>query len=242
MGDFSQDDLFEAIDRSVRHLLAAEGVTAPPVDAVTLAQDAFGLTVVEREPDDEPEPGRFGPRPPRRRSREVVLHPGQSEAARQAVCARACAKELVPGILTRLGVTPGTEARGAANQLAGLIAPRLLLPGPWFERDARRAGFDLLELKDRYPTVGYELLILRTLDIDEPAVVAVVDDGTATTRRSNRQPVGRALFPAEVRCCERVRAEREPQRVRHDGWTTQGWPIPDGPFDRIILRSVPDEV
>ena len=242
MGDFSQDDLLDAIDRAVRQLLDAEGVTRPPVDAVTLAQDAFGLTVVEAEPDDEQEQGRFGPRPPRRRSREVVLRPEQSLASRHAVCARACAKELLPGILAKLGVTPGTENRSAANQLAAVIAPRLLMPSHWWERDARRAGFDLPELKAKYATVGVELLLLRMLDVDEPAVVAVVDDGTATTRRSNRQPVGRGLLAAELLCCERVRAEREPQRARRDGWTTQGWPIPDGPFDRILLRSVPDEV
>ncbi len=242
MGDFSQDDLLDAIDRAVRALLDQERVAAPPVDAITLVQDAFGLTVVEEEPDDDPEPGRFGPRPPRRRSREVVLRPDQSRESKQVACARACAKQMVPGILEKLGVTPGTENRSAANQLAGLIAPRLLLPGKWFERDARRAGFDLFALKERYPTAGYELILLRTLDVDEPAVVAVVDDGTASTRRSNRIPAGRALLPAEVLCCDRVRAEREPQRARRDGWTTDGWPIPDGPFDRIILRSVPDEV
>ena len=240
MGDFSQDDLFDAIDRAVRKLLDAEGVTRPPVDAVTLAQDAFGLTVVEAEPEDD-EPGRFGPRPPRRRSREVVLHPEQSVAARHAVCARACGKELVPGILSRLGVTPGTENRSAANQLAGLIAPRLLMPGHWWERDARRAGFDLLALKGTYSNVGWELLLLRTLDIDEPAVVAVVDDGVASTRRSNRQPVGRGLLASEVLCLERVRAEREPQHARRDGWTSHGWPTA-GPYARILLRSVPDDV
>ncbi len=241
MGDFSQDDLFDAIDRVVRTLLANEQIMEPPVDAISLVQDAFGLTVVEEEPDDDPETGRFGPRPPRRRSREVTLRPDQSPEAQQAVCARACARVLIPGVLTRLGVTPGTENRSAINQLVGLIAPRLLLPTPWFERDARRAGFDLIELKKKYRTVGYELILMRTLDIDEPAVVAVVDDGTASSRRSNRQPVGRALLPAEMLCIERVRAEREPQRVRRDGWTTQGWPT-GGPFDRIILRSVPDDV
>jgi predicted transcriptional regulator len=242
MGDFSQDDLFDAIDRAVRTLLDGEGVTDPPVDAITLAQDAFGLSVVEEEPADEPEHGRFGPRPPRRRSREVVLRPDQSREAQQAVCARACAKELVPGILAKLGVTPGTENRSAQNQLVGLIAPRLLLPTRWFDRDARRAGFDLFALKERYPTVGYELLILRTLDLDEPAVVAVVDDGSVSTRRGNRMPATRVLTEAERRCLDRVQAEREPQRVRHDGWTAWGWPIPDGPFNRIVLRSVPDDV
>ena len=44
------------------------------------------------------------------------------------------------------------------------------------------------------------------------------------------------------KCLARVGEEREPQTVRHNGWTVTGWPIPNGPFRRIILRSVPDDI
>ncbi len=244
MTDFTAEDLFDAVDRLVAEVLAHHGPGEPPVDAVTLAQEAFDLTV--READDEDEgfrPGRFGPRPPRRAGwKEIVLHPDQSEEARQAACARACARELIPSVLAKLGVAPGTENKSAQSSLIGLIAPRLLLPTRWFERDARKAGYDLFELKGRYPTAGYEMLGLRTLDLDEPCVVAVVDDGVVAARRGNRAQAGKKLTPAEQACLDLIGEHREPQTARRDGWTARGWPVPTGPFRRIILRAVPDEI
>jgi hypothetical protein len=244
MSDFTAEELFETTDRIVAEVLSLHAVTEPPVDAVVLAQEAFDLRVSMAEPDeDEMEAGRFGPRPKRFRSkREIVLRPEMTEEARQATCARACARELIPPILTKLGVAPGTENRSAQTQLVGLIAPRLLLPGRWFEKDARKAGYDLLEVKERYATAGYELVALRFLDFDEPCVVAVVDDGTVSTRRGNRMPATKKLTVAEQRCLDRVGETGEPQKVRAEEWTATGWPIPTGPFNRIILRAVPDEI
>jgi len=244
--EFTTEELFEAIDKVVRELLDLHDVTEPPVDALVLVQDEFDYAVREAEPeDDEPQQGRFGPRPPgegRGRRREVVFKPGQSDEARQAACARACAKELIPRVLARLGVTASPDHRPATAQIVGLIAPRILLPTKWFDRDARKAGYDLFALKDRYPTAGYELLTLRLLDLEEPCVIAVVDDGTVGTRRSNRYGVNKALTEAERRCREKVADEGEPRKVRFDGWTCWGWPIPGGAFRRIILRSLPDEI
>ena len=97
MSDVSQDDLFDAIDRTVRDLLPRAGIDGPPVDAVHLAQAAFGFRVQYAEPDDDP-PGRFGPRPPRRPPpNTLVFRPDQSDESQQAVAARAVAKHLLPG-------------------------------------------------------------------------------------------------------------------------------------------------
>ena len=64
-----------------------------------------------------------------------------------------------------------------------MIAPRLLLPGRWFSGDAGRAGYDLFQIKERYTTVGYEMIALRLLDLDEPCIIAIVDDdGTVAAR------------------------------------------------------------
>lgn len=243
MSDFSPDDLFDAVDRLVADTLRHHGTTAPPVDAIRLAQEAFGLTVRDAEDEDEERAGRFGPRPPRRRDREVVLRAEQSDVARHAACARACAKEMIPAVLTKLGISPGTENRSAQAHLVGLIAPRLLLPTKWFEKDARRLGFDLLDLKDLYATAGYEMIALRLLDGDEPCVIAVVDDGVISTRRGNRAPATKKLTVAEQACLGKLGRYEEPrQTVRTDGWTATGWPVPGGPFGRIILRSVPDDL
>jgi predicted transcriptional regulator len=242
MSDFTAEDLFDAIDRLVGELLARHGCDEPPVDAVSLAQEAFDLTVREADDEDDPRHGRFGPRPPRAGRREVVLRPDQSDEARHAACARACAREMIPDVLTKLGIAPGTEHRSAQSSLVGLIAPRVLLPTRWFERDARKAGFDLLTLKGWYATAGYEMIALRMLDLDEPCVIAVVDDGVVSARRGNRAAVTKKLTEAERRCLELVKEHRELQTARHDGWTARGWRVPAGPFGRIILRAVPDEI
>ena len=244
MGDFTAEDLFETTDRIVAEVLSLHDMPEPPVDAIALAQEAFDLPVSVAEPDeDRMDAGRFGPRPRRFRTRrEIVLRPDMSDEARHAACARACAKELIPPILAKLGVVVGSENRSATNQLVGLVAPRLLLPSRWFAKDARKAGYDLIELKHRYPTAGYELIALRILDLDDPCVMTVVDDGVVSTRRANRFPATKKLTAAEQKCLEKITRHGDPQTARADDWTATGWPIPTGPFNRIILRAVPDEL
>jgi hypothetical protein len=241
VSDFSQDDLFDAIDRSVGDLLRRAGIDEPPVDALHVARAAFGFRIEYVEPEDE-RPGRFGPRPTRRPAGGMIaLRSDQSEESQQAVAARAVAKQLVSPILAKLGVVPGTEHKQAATQLIGLITARLLLPSRWFTADARRTDFDLLALKARYPSAGYEVIALRMLDADdEPSVIAVIDDGIVTTRRANRFPATRELTTAEQACADRVAEGEDPARVRADGWTAWGWPTPGIPFRRIIVRATPD--
>lgn len=240
--DFSPEDLIEAIDRAVLTMLSRHGMEEPPVDTIGLAQEEFGFTITEAEDEEEERSGRFGPRPPRRRGREIVFRHDQTEETRSILCARACAREMIAPMLEQLGVTPGTEHRSAQTTLVGMIAPRLLLPSRWFERDARRSGYDLAQLKERYETAGYELIAWRWLDLEEACIVAVVDDGTVASRRGNRAPAGKQLTEAEQRCLAQIAESGEAQKVRRGDWTVQGWPIPNGPFNRIILRAVPDEI
>lgn len=242
MSDFTAEDLFEATDRVIAAVLARNGVEEPPVDALVLARDEFRLVIKYAE-EEEDARGRFGDRPrPRPRKNEVVLRPESPEEVHHTVCARAIARLLVPVILEKLGVAPGTENRGAEKSLTGLVAPRLMLPTRWFERDARKANSDVWALKDRYPTAGYEMIGWRLLDLEEPCVIAVVDDGEVSARRGNRAPAGKQLTPAEQKCLAQIGEKGEPVTVRADGWAARGWPVPTGPFNRILLRAVPDEL
>jgi hypothetical protein len=241
--DFSQEDLFDAIDRVIADVLPRAGVAEPPVDALHIAQAVFGFRVEYAEPDDEA-PGRFGTRPRRRLGANTLLvRADQSDESQQAVAARAVAKQLLPAILTKLGIVPSTENKQAQNQLIGLVAPRLLLPTRWFAADIRRADFDLLAIKEIYPTAGFEMLALRMLDVaEDPCVIAIIDDGVVAARRSNRFPVTRKLTAAEQTCHDQITETEEPARVRVDGWTAWGWPTPGIPFRRIVVRAVPDDV
>lgn len=240
MSDFSTEELYDAIDRCAWELLARFHIDEPPVDAIQLVQDAFRYTVTfEEEQEDEPQ---YGDPPKRRRPRELAMKHNQSPGGRQMMAARACAKELVPTILQKLGVAPGTEQKSASTQLSGMIAPRLLLPTRWFGAVARKANNDLVRIQETFDTVNLEVIALRLLDLDEHCVIAMVDDGNVALRRSNAMQATKKLTPAEELCIERVIEHEEPQTVRKDGWTSRGWPVATGPFNRILLRSEPDDV
>ena len=59
--DFSQEDLFDAIDRLVAGLLERAGVTEPPVDALQIAEDHLGIPVELGSSANRP--GRIGAMP-----------------------------------------------------------------------------------------------------------------------------------------------------------------------------------
>jgi hypothetical protein len=238
MSEFSPEELLDSIDRHIVQLLKRQGWDEPPVDALRLVEEVFGYAIEYLDEDEDQE----GSHQRGRRGRTLRLRMDLSPTGQNAQAARACAREMIPGILEALGVAPGTQQRGANTQLIGLIAPRLLLPTRWFDRDARRCSEDLERLKERYGDVPYEWLALRLLDRDEPSVVAIVDDGIVATRRGCLIATTKKLTAAEELCLERVVEAREAVTVRKEGWTCRGWPIPDGPFRRIILRSVPDDV
>jgi hypothetical protein len=242
MSDFSTEELYDTVDRAVVKLLEAGRVVQPPIPAVRLIQELFHYTIREEEEEDD-SPKQYGDRPkPRPRPREIVFKSTQSETAKQSLAARAIAKEMVPDILKTLGVVVGTEQKSATNQLVGLIAPRLVLPTKWFTLAARRANNDLLKLREAFEPTAYEWIAVRLLELEDPCVIAIVDDGSVSSRKSNFAQLNKKLTEAEERCAAKVQESEEPQTVRWDGWTSRGWPTPSGPFNRIILRSTPDDV
>lgn len=239
VSEFTSDDLFETIDRSVSDLLSKAGLTGPPVDALSLLREQFQYRIHFDEPHDAP---RYGGKPKRRAGpNELILHPDSSEENRQTLAARAVAKKLIPGVLTKLGV--GTENPGAEKSLIGVVTPRILLPTRWFTAVARREGFDLMAIKEQFPGANWEMIAWRMLEADdEPCIIAVVDDGSVSARRGNLSGVNRALTVAEQRAVARVQETDEPATERAEGWTATAWPGQGIPFRRILVRAVPDQI
>src|SRR5262245_23822249 len=214
------EEILAAVDAAVAELLAAAGVTEPPVDAVALARH---LAI-------DPDSGRR----PRRAGRAAEGEP--TEEQRQWAAARAVADRLRPELLAKLGVEGLVGLAGAS--LSNLLAARLLTPDDWFAHDCRDCDFDLEALKQRYRTAARETIAWRWLDLPEPCIVAVVTGDRPQRRRANagRAPAG--LSPAEQRCAATVQETGQPQQVRIGGWSVHGWPL--GP-DRTVLRSTLDE-
>ena len=88
--DFSQEELFEAIDRLVSGLLERAGVVAPPVDALALAEEHLGIPVEFVESAEEDERGRRRPRA--LQGSGIFLSSDMTEETRQKVAAGGIAR------------------------------------------------------------------------------------------------------------------------------------------------------
>jgi hypothetical protein len=193
------------------------------------------------EPAEEDERGRR-----RTRSRPagsgIALSSDMSLEGRHKAAAEGIARALAPEVLRKLGVPAGAENKQFAAQLRGMVVGRVLVPTRLFRAALRECSADLAALQRLFSTAGMELIALRLLDFDEPCVISIVDDGVVSMRRGNRNAVGKKLEGAEQTCHDRVAELELPHRVRADGWTVWGWPVPRRAFRRIILRAVPDDV
>ncbi len=239
--DFSQEELIEAIDRLVHGLLERAGVNRPPVNALELAEHHLGIPVEVVEPVEEDERGRPRPRT-RQASAGIVLSTDMTEEQRQKAAAEGIARTLLPEVTRKLGLVAGSENRHFAVHVKGLLTARILVPSRLLRMALRECRHDLLALQKHFRTARAEMIALRLLDLDDPCVIAIVDDGVVALRRGNRMAATKKLEPAEQACLDQVMELDLPQRVRQGEWTVHGWPIPDRPFRRIILRAVPDEV
>jgi hypothetical protein len=239
--DFSQDELLEAVERLVNGLLERAGVTEPPVNALRVAEEHLGIPVEVVEPAEEDENGRRRPRSRPGSSGGITLTDDMTETQRQKAAADGIARTILPDVLRKLGVVPGSESKQFVAHVRGLIVPRVLIPTRLLRTALKEHKYDVPALGAAFATAPVEMVAMRLLDLDEPCVISIVDDGVVAVRRGNRQAEGKRLEPAEQQCHDRVAELELPHRVRLSGWTVQGWHIPDRPFRRIILRSVRDE-
>src|SRR5262245_14102973 len=164
-GDWSREEVLNAIDGRVQELLVAAGCGHPPVDAVDLAERHLKL------PLDSLRLPRGAP------AHRVDLRREANEEKRQAFVALAIADHLKPDVLERLEVTAAELRSMTGESLTSLFAARLLVPTMWFTTDAPALDFDLPDLKGRYRTATHELLAWRMLDLPSACVITLVDHG-----------------------------------------------------------------
>jgi Zn-dependent peptidase ImmA (M78 family) len=237
LDDLDRETVAAAIDQMVEELLEAAGITAPPIDAIALAQKHLGLVVCL----DKRQAQRGRAQRAAGKS-QIYLRPEEREERHQWTVAHEIGEHLKAELLQRLGIEPRETRVMTGESLANLFAYRLLVPGRWFSADAKAMDYDLFELKARYTTSSHEVIALRFLDLPERCIVTVVDNEHVSRRRSNGPRITRELFPAEAKCQQVVHIRGRPKTVRGDGITVHGWPVHVAEWKREILRTVIDEV
>ena len=236
MDDLSREEVTSVIDRAVEDLLESARIEGPPVNTIKLAQEHLGMVVcLDRRQPQRGRAQRAGG------ARQIFLRPEPRGERHQWTVAHEIGEHFKSSLLERLGVEPGQMRAMAGESLANLFACRLLVPSRWLAADAQGLGHDILELKNLYSTASHEIIAWRLLDLPDPGIITIVDNGHVHRRRSNAWRVRRGLSPAERECQRYVNHYSRPKVVRQDGWTVQGWPVHQAEWKREILRSVVSE-
>ncbi len=233
LDELEREDVAAAIDRMVNDLLGAARLTAPPVDAIALAQQHLDMVVVldQRQPQRGRAQRTLG-------KKQIYLKPEPREERHQWTVAHEIGEHLKSELLARLGIAPHEARAMLGESLANLFAHRLLVPTCWFKEDAKGHAYDLLELKQRYSTSSHEVIAMRFLDLPAPCIITILDNEKITRRRSNAWSTRKELTPTERQCWEYVNRHSKPTVMRADDWTVQGWPVHELEWKREILRSV----
>ncbi len=236
MDELIREDVAACVDRLIAELLAAAGIIQPPVDAIALAQRQLGMIVcLDKRQQQRGRAQRASGQ------RQIFLRPEPGEERHQWTVAHEIGEHLKPQLLGRLGIEPHETKAMLGESLANLFAYRLLVPTAWFAEDAPTFDFDLRALKERYRTASHEVLAWRMLDLPEPCIITILDNGAIHRRRSNAWPIRRELTPVEKKCQRFVHQYSEPHRLAEKGWTVQGWPVHQLEWKREILRSLVEE-
>jgi Zn-dependent peptidase ImmA (M78 family) len=234
--DIPREEVIAVVEQMIDELLDAAGVQAPPVDALALAQRHLGMVVcLDKRQTQRGRAQRTSGR------KQIYLRPEPTEERHQWTVAHEIGEHLKVELLQRLGLDPGATRGMTGESLANLFAHRLLVPLRWFAEDARALDYDLLALKRKYATSSHEVIALRFLDLPAPCIVTVIDNDHIHRRRSNAWPTRKQLTPPEQKCQNHVNRTGQPNLVRADGWTVQGWPVHQADWKREILRSIVEE-
>ena len=158
MEDLTREEVAAVIDKAVGDLLKAAGTETPPVDAIELARRHLGMVVcLDRK---QPQRGRAQRAAG---NRQIYLRPEPTVERHQWTVAHEIGEHFKASLLAHLGVEPERTRAMAGESLANLFAYHLLVPACWFTSDAPLAGYDVLELKQRYRTASHEVLAMRNV-------------------------------------------------------------------------------
>jgi hypothetical protein len=220
-----------ACDDVAEDLLAQGGIHVPPVDALELAARLDLPVAFDELQSGRGRLKRLAGRP------AIFIRPEERQERLQWSVAHEIGEACAHRVFARIGCDADEVPPGRREQVANVMASRLLLPGEWFLRDARLLDGDVPLLKQSYATASHELILLNLLRLPELTLVTVFDHGAVTRRRGNGQLAPPPLLPAERDVLRRVRERELPVELTAAGVRIQGWPVYEPGWNRELLRT-----
>jgi hypothetical protein len=232
--DVPAEQLARSLDAAAAAILQTAGLVGPPVDATVVAR-RLGMEIGW----DGRQQGRARLVRPAAGGGAILVRPDPRPERLHWAVAHEIGETLAAEIADRLGIDPRTMGNGAREALACAFAGRLLAPTPWLAAAAARPNADLGALKRTFGTASHELLARRLLDLDDPLVVTIFDQGRMTFRRTNVGEGAPPLTAAERRCQRRAHQSSRPAGERRGPQRVDAWPVHDPPWMREIVRWAP---
>jgi len=224
-------DWNSALEGVAEDLLEEAGVCVPPVDASWVARNLSISVAVDRQLQPRGMHKRFSGRS------SIFVRPDERPERLQWAIAHELGETFAYRVCERLSHDADDVSPETREEWANLLAARLMLPARWFFSDARRLEGDLLALKEIYRTSSHEAIAWRLLDLEQPTVITIFDQGHMTSRRGNSGFAPPQLESLEKNCWQAVHEEQQPLVHTRGGLRVQGWPVSEPGWKREILRT-----
>ncbi len=224
-------DLDAVLEAVAEELLEEAEITTPPVDAVLIARRLRIAVAIDRSLQPRGVHKRLAGRS------SIFIRPDDRPERLHWAVAHELGESAAYRVCDRLALRDEEITNTDREQWANLLAARLMLPRQWFFNDAARLSGDILELKSIYRTSSHEAIAWRLLDLPQPTVITIFDQGHITGRRGNTGFSPPQLEIVERNCWRDVHEHRQPRTRSRDGLHVQCWPIHEPGWQREILRS-----
>lgn len=227
------DTWLTALDDVAEEVLELGDVRRPPTDALALAQRLRIDVALDSGQAARGRLKQLGGH------LSIFLKPDDRKERIQWATAHELGEVVAYRVFERLDCSPDDVDPRSREDVANLLASRILLPTRWFFPDAEQVGYDLLQLKELYRTASHELIASRLLDGDRPAIVTVFDQGRMTRRRSNYGGRSPSLHELERQCWRQTHETGRPAVSANSELEVHAWPIHENGWKREILFASP---
>lgn len=228
------DDWNRAAEHVCQDVLSACGYEAGVVDALQLARKLGYSVIFDELQATRGRLKRIG------HKTSIFLKPDTRPERIQWALSHEIGESLAYRVFQTLELAPPSESMGLREQVANLLATRLLLPSRDFLSTALHCHSDIQALKRIYWTASHELIALRLLDLPRRACVTIVDQGRVTKRRASTPSQPGPWTTLEQNCWQETHRGARFQESCSEQLHIRCWPIHEPHWKReILLTTLP---